>query len=194
VSEQVVGAAWLHAAPFAYAGSIGPVELPPTVRGQVERIGSAIAAEFGLVGLIGVDLVLDGTRVWPIEVNPRFPASVEVLERSGDFSAVAWHVRACRGGRLPVETSEGARPKERLELCGKAVLCAPRDVVVGHSLATMLTDWAADAYRPLAADLPHVESQIGRGRPICTILADAVSRQDLESALRRRAAVIEGLL
>ena len=55
-----------------------------------------LAAEFDLVGLFGVDFIDDGEQLWPIEINPRYTASVEILERACRFSAVAWHVAACR--------------------------------------------------------------------------------------------------
>jgi predicted ATP-grasp superfamily ATP-dependent carboligase len=65
---------------FRYAGSVGPLPLAATCRQIFERIGQALAREFALVGLFGVDAIVAGDRVWPVEVNPRYPASVEVLE------------------------------------------------------------------------------------------------------------------
>ncbi len=85
---QLVGTGWTGAPAFCYAGSVGPVEPQTHLDAQWERIGSTIARRFRLVGLFGVDAILDGHTVWPIEVNPRYPASVEVLERALGIQAM----------------------------------------------------------------------------------------------------------
>ena len=82
-----------------YAGSLGPLPLDPRRHASLTRIGEVLAREFDLRGLFGVDFIDDGAEPWPIEVNPRYTASIEVLERALSFSAVGWHVAACRVGR-----------------------------------------------------------------------------------------------
>src|SRR5262249_54766323 len=67
-------------APFAYVGSIGPWPVSSGVRARVAEVGEVLAASFCLAGLFGVDLILRGEVPWPVEVNPRYTASVEVLE------------------------------------------------------------------------------------------------------------------
>ena len=43
-------------------------------------MGAALADVFDLCGLFGVDGVVRGNRFWPVEINPRYTASMEVLE------------------------------------------------------------------------------------------------------------------
>ena len=50
------------------------------MRAVLDKLGTVLAQAFRLVGLFGVDGVLDAERFWPVEVNPRYTASVEVLE------------------------------------------------------------------------------------------------------------------
>ena len=93
VSRQLVGEPWLHAAPFRYCGSIGPLRLEPNARRALEKLGAVLARSCGLRGLFGVDGVLHNAAFWPVEVNPRYTASVEVLEYAGGLSAMACTAR-----------------------------------------------------------------------------------------------------
>ena len=45
----------------------------------------------GLRGLFGVDFVLRDGIPWPVEVNPRYTASVEVLEFAAGIRALTLH-------------------------------------------------------------------------------------------------------
>lgn len=204
VTRQLVGTPWTHAGPFQYAGSLGPVPLgaatpggghpcagseSESLRKQAERIGRVLAAEFGLAGLFGVDAVLAGAVLWPVEVNPRYTASVEVLERSLGIPAVAWHVAACREGRLPDAHCGLAR-----QWCGKAVLFAAGDVTVPTAFEAFCEAENPDPPWPNLADLPGCGTRIAAGRPVLTVLASAADERLLEEALRGRLARAEAVL
>ena len=73
---------WLHARGFKYAGNIGPVEVAPNLRRQLVLLGSRLMTTFGLRGVIGVDFIDHADHAWVVEVNPRYPASVEVIEHA----------------------------------------------------------------------------------------------------------------
>src|SRR5262249_18435246 len=91
VTRMLVGEAWLHARAFHYCGSIGPVRTQPPLLEALERLGNALAKGFGLFGLFCVDFVMRAAIPWPLEVNPRYTASVEVLEYSSGLRALALH-------------------------------------------------------------------------------------------------------
>ena len=90
---------------FQYVGSSGPVYVTKEVRRQLDRLGTTIVRDFGLQGIFGVDLVceisspyqerLTANRIWPIEINPRYTASVEVLELATGKSAFSLHRDGC---------------------------------------------------------------------------------------------------
>ena len=86
VTRQLVGEAWAGAAEFQYCGSIGPWPLLPSVEQQLLRLGELICSEFGMTDLYGVDLLFDGEKLWTIEINPRYTAAVEVVERAYGIS------------------------------------------------------------------------------------------------------------
>ena len=56
--------------------------------GQWRRIGEVISGEFGLRGLFGVDAIKRQDSIYPVEANPRYTASVEVLELALGYRAV----------------------------------------------------------------------------------------------------------
>ncbi len=74
--------------------------LPWTAFEQAERAGQAVTAAFQLRGLFGCDFVWDGRRLWLVEVNPRYTASVEVFERAAGVALLRWHASLCEGGTL----------------------------------------------------------------------------------------------
>ncbi len=190
VSDQLVGTRWTGAPPFHYAGSLGPLRLTPRARFGIERIGNCLAAEYGLVGLFGVDIIRDRHgRYWPIEVNPRYPASAEVLELASGVSIIGLHARACTQGRLPPFATLASRG-----YVGKAVVYAPGDFVV---TAAQNRRWlAANAMirsRYKVADIPRVSTHVPAGAPVVTLIERgrdvATVRRRLRSrcvALRKR--------
>jgi predicted ATP-grasp superfamily ATP-dependent carboligase len=91
VTRQLSGLDWLHSGPFRYAGSVGPLPLDAELRQSLERLGNVLTAGCHLRGLFGVDFMLRDGVPWPVEVNPRYTASVEVLEYALGLSALEWH-------------------------------------------------------------------------------------------------------
>ena len=90
------------ARPFAYHGSVGPLEVSESVQLQVERITNLLAQKFAMQGVWGIDFVLDAEgQVWPVDFNPRITASAELFEaaiaRSENKvrSLVDLHLLAC---------------------------------------------------------------------------------------------------
>ncbi len=189
-SRQLVGTKWAAARQFHYAGSIGPLALRPRLREQFEAIGRVLAREFGLVGLFGVDTVINGSKVYTIEVNPRYPASVEVLERAGAFSAVELHLAACLGNDLPAAESPGELRHGHIRW-GKCILFARRDLTVNEAFAQLAADAMREGVNADLADIPPLGAAISAGRPITTVLAEAEDQASVLNALRQRVARIE---
>lgn len=168
-----------HAAPFWYAGSVGPLALSPAVQFQIDRLGQILARRFQLVGLFGVDVILAADRVWPIEVNPRYTASVEILERATGLKAVEVHWAACRDRKLPA-----SRP-QATGMHGKAILYAPRSGIVPQSF-TCFADRELEQALPCLADIPAAGTPLTAGQPVATVLAAGDSRAAVLAALEDR--------
>jgi predicted ATP-grasp superfamily ATP-dependent carboligase len=188
-SRQLIGAEWTGATGYHYAGSIGPLELTPSQDATFRRIGDSLAHEFGLVGLFGVDAILDAQgEIWPLEVNPRYTASVEILERATGARAIAAHLEACLHGRL------SALPAPSGAFSGKAILYARRTIAVSDDFPTYAAKRNAGRMFPEIGDVPHAGQTIRARHPVATALADGASLADVESQLRQRIAELQGRL
>jgi predicted ATP-grasp superfamily ATP-dependent carboligase len=190
IVRQLIGEPWLGAREFQYCGAIGPSRFSACITDEIGRIGSALSRKFNLVGLFGVDLVIDGNYVWTIEVNPRYTASGEVIERSTGEHSIARHAVACADGSQITCASESA-----FNLHGKATLFAKRDLTIDSQLAEKLLVEAKQTPWPTLADIPSAETLIERGRPVLTVFGESgASEQQLEDNLRSRVANIERTL
>jgi predicted ATP-grasp superfamily ATP-dependent carboligase len=186
ISRQLVGEAWLGARNFRYAGSIGPYPVKEAVRATIRNIGNLLASRFTLLGLFGVDFVVNGEQVWPLEVNPRYTASVEVIERATGVSGISVHSDACRGSPLdPLSYVESAA------VHGKAILFAHRPVRLSPAFVDWATKESQNEHWPKIADISPPNTPIRRGRPIVTVFANDANPDKAEEKLRAAAAEIE---
>jgi predicted ATP-grasp superfamily ATP-dependent carboligase len=184
VTTQLVGEPWVHARPFGYAGTVGPVE-PPA---GLFNLGYEISTWADLRGIWGLDFILRGGVPVPIEVNPRYPASVEVLELACGVPLLDRHA-AVFEHELP---SLRTRPR-RCRVVGKAVYYAP------HRLTTpKVGPWSeSEVYaatvwrRPDSADIPNPGTVIESGHPVLTILTEADTEADCLVRLKTRAAELD---
>jgi predicted ATP-grasp superfamily ATP-dependent carboligase len=191
VTRQLVGEPWLHAAPFHYCGSIGPVPLSLPLHRRFRRVGVVLAQEFGLRGLFGVDCVLRDEVPWPVEVNPRYPASVEVLEEPGRPSAVALHRAAVEGSEGPVHwRSDEPHPYQVSQVRGKAILFAREALVFPDGFFDPAAR-LSDTDLPPFADIPPAGQRIEAGRPVLTFFAAAATVEGCERRLRQTAADLD---
>ena len=183
VSRQLAGDAAFGASHFHYCGSIlsHPADLFERgvgVAAQAHAIAASVAKDYGLVGLNNVDFIAHQGAAYPVEVNPRWSASVELVERAHDLSMFGLHAEAC---------SRGALPGDRIPLClrravGKAIVFARADLVVWQT-----KEWLASRHM---ADVPRPWTTIRRGEPICTVFAEADDAAACYRLLVRRAAVV----
>jgi predicted ATP-grasp superfamily ATP-dependent carboligase len=180
----VLGVTWqwigLPEAPFAYRGSIGPWPLSAIERARFETLGQILADAFGLIGLFGVDLIWREGQPWAVEVNPRYTASIEVLELALGRSFLGEHRRAFDSTAIDCR-SVVSNP--RAGVVGKAILfarspCRFPDLDLAPS--------AADPFAiPTIADIPHPGATFGPGDPVLTVFAHAENRAACRSALEQ---------
>lgn len=123
---------------YRYGGSVGPWEVPS---GDVlRRTGRVLYEACGLVGPFGVDWILSDGVPWVTEVNPRYPASWEVLEWAGP-----------RGGAV-----------------GKRIVYAEEDFAF-PAAGPWDADITDDVWRrPGFADIPEAGERIEAGQPVYT--------------------------
>jgi predicted ATP-grasp superfamily ATP-dependent carboligase len=174
-SAQLIGAGDFGAAGFRYAGNIVPLDAPPTLLEEARAAACALTAEFGLRGLNGFDFVLRDGRAYVVEVNPRYSASMELMERERHINVFKLHVDACCADALPREDYAAGRAAS---FWGKAILYAERSVTVGDTSAWLRRD---------IRDVPHPGETIGRGHPVCTLFAAGYSHDACYRALLAQA-------
>jgi predicted ATP-grasp superfamily ATP-dependent carboligase len=157
MSRGLAGDPALGAAGHRYCGSLYPFSAEPALLDRMNAIVGAATAAFGLVGLNGIDFVLRDGEPYVLEINPRYSASMELIERGRGLSVFEAHVAAC-GGSLPAFD-----PATQPEVLGKAVLYARRAVTVGDSERWLRRDDVRD--------IPFSGERIRRGHPVCTVFA-----------------------
>lgn len=159
---------------FAYGGNLLPLDAPPAALDEVRAIAEAVTAEFGLRGLNGFDFVLRDGRPVVVEVNPRYCASMELIDRAASVSVFGTHLAALQGA-LPGAVKAGGGS------WGKAIVYARSTVSVGDTWA-----WIERGVR----DVPHPGEVILKGHPICTVLARGPTRAVCRGLLRAEADAI----
>jgi predicted ATP-grasp superfamily ATP-dependent carboligase len=191
LARQLVGETWLHAPSFHYCGSVGPVAIAPLPQAALEQLGNVLTEGCGLRGLFGVDGIVHAGTFWPVEINPRYPASVEVLEYATGLAALDLHRSVFES-----DTRPASKPRPSREVVGKAISFA-RDGL------TFPADgpWSANLRSPIPveemprfADVPQPGETLQAGRPVLTYFARGRSAEDCVGELRQTAAELQGWL
>jgi len=179
LTEQLIGREELGARGFVWCGNILPLGLavtdPPlrggfaslqpaekvTILEAVEGMAARLTRRFGLRGVNGIDLVVtDGhPRPFLVEVNPRYTASMELVEQAYGLNVFSLHLEAMTG-RLP-DFSLGNR--EGYPYFGKGIVYARRTATMPETAG-----WTERGRR----DVPFPGERIEAGHPVCTVLAE----------------------
>ena len=178
----------LGAPPFRYAGNIaGPVEdlLPAAALAALGRAATRIASRFELRGLNGIDYVLTDRGPVVLEVNPRFTASMEILEEREGTSFFDAHLRALDGSP---GVGEGGRlshsPDSPVGWRAKGILYSDAAVIAPDPGALVALG---------ARDRPRRGLTFEAGRPLCTLVVEATGVADCRRRLAERAAEVRRL-
>jgi predicted ATP-grasp superfamily ATP-dependent carboligase len=180
LTRQLVGEPELGARDFQYCGSLllrcaGPgFPCQDELFRRCRDLANVVAREFELVGLNGIDFIADQNIPYLIEVNPRFSASMELVQRAQGVSMFDVHFEACHG-HLPLISPPTPNTY------GKAIVFARRSVTVPPGSLWKAVD---------LADLPHPGERIEKGHPICTVFAEAQTPQRCRERLLERAAAV----
>jgi predicted ATP-grasp superfamily ATP-dependent carboligase len=178
VTRQWIGIA---GAPYAYRGSIGPARIAARLPSKLCALGNALGAAFGLIGWFGVDFILHNRVPWPVEVNPRYTASIEIHELALGRSLLAEHQRACEGStafRNELPRSDPLHPR----VIAKRILYAPHCLVVPEIVPDETQSDGRYAV-PAIADVPWPGTRFESGAPVMTLLASGKSPAECRARL-----------
>jgi predicted ATP-grasp superfamily ATP-dependent carboligase len=182
VTRQLIGDAAFGASGHRWCGNLLGGEGAPVLAAEQEVTASATASAraitraFGLRGINGIDFIARNGTAVVIEVNPRWTAAVELVERSLGMSLFPAHASACEGD-LP-----GLDRARAPGVVGKAVTFATADCVMPNT-----DSWLADG---ATGDVPLSGSPVPRGAPICTLFASEATSAACHGALAERARAI----
>lgn len=184
VSRQLIGDAVFGASGYRYCGNLlGAADddvLTERVVASAIALAECVTQEFGLVGLNGIDFIVRDEVPVAIEINPRWCASMELVERHYGLSMFGVHAAACADGALP--SFDLAAARHALSVLGKAIVFAPADVVAGDTRA-----WLGDE---TVRDVPKPGERLAAGQPICTVFARGKDTHECRARLEKRAQAI----
>jgi predicted ATP-grasp superfamily ATP-dependent carboligase len=191
VLRQLVGEDAFGSCGYRYCGNIlAPADDVQFDAALVERAGAlaaAVAEEFGVVGVNGIDFVARNSIPFPVEVNPRWCASLELIERAYGLSVFGLHAAACDASALPDFDLVQAR-RAAGGVVGKAVIFARQEVTTVDTRRWLEERDACG--RATVRDIPHSGAPIRVGSPICTVFAAAGTVDECRAQLVRRADVV----
>jgi uncharacterized protein len=182
LTKQLIGRPEFGATGFRYCGNILPLSGGRgAVLAQARDIAVHLTREFRLVGVNGLDFVLKDGRVFPTEVNPRYSASMELIERAYGLPIFDLHAQSVLQGMLP-DFDLDARLAD-VGFYGKAVLYAEQDGVAPNTRR-----WPARGIR----DVPFPGESLSAGDPVCTVFASGLTQAECFAGLVAQAETIKG--
>jgi uncharacterized protein len=193
MSLQLVGEAAFGATGYQYCGSV-LMRAADIDRDGMETalfddacaLSQAAADEFGLVGVNGIDFIGRKGRAHAVEINPRWSASMELVELAYGLSVFGAHAAACVNGVLPA--FDLAATRRGASAVGKAIVFARRNVVVGDTRIWLPPPAPPDLpCVPGFRDIPHPGERIAAGHPVCTVFATGSNAATCRAELVQRA-------
>lgn len=178
-TEQLIGEPDFGAGGFRYVGNIGPMQLSDDLRKALMQLGVALSQRLDLRGVFGVDGIMDYSgKFWPVEVNPRFTDSVELLELAEGLSILR--------GKVTSQDSHARKKTHRRKPQQPIRAMA----VVYAKVATTVPDLYEHLNHDQIADVPEAGQSIAVGKRICTVAVAASSRDAALAQLRQQAKTV----
>src|SRR5262249_49540354 len=150
---------------------------------RLQALGTVLVADFGLAGWFGVDYCLREGIPWPVEINPRYTASLEIHELASGRSLLEEHKSAFMKSTTAAPPPARTTPR-RSRLMAKLIFYAPRRLVAPQIVPeeNASNDFLA---APSIADVPWPGTCFDRGEPVMTLLAAGVDLKECTSRIRR---------
>lgn len=163
--------------PFLYGGAVGGLVLSPAVLRALDGILDALAAATGVVGLNGLDFLLQEERLSVLELNPRPTATLELYDPDWATGLFDQHLRAC-AGELPAAVPPPAAARASM-------------------LLTAMGEWSpgpAFTFPPWCRDLPMPGTRFRAGDPVCTVFAEGGTPPEATATARQRQAALRAAI
>ena len=178
VTRQWIG---MEGSPFQFLGSIGPTPTPEPLASRLFALGNTLTIAFGVAGWFGVDFILRDGFPWPVEVNPRYTASLEIHELATGRSLLSEHRQACEASTHTQEARVHAHPAPT-RVIAKWILHTPRRLVAPEIVLDENESHDLSSVRSIA-DVPWPGTCFNRGEPVMTMMAAGADMAECQSRL-----------
>ncbi|WP_455277579.1 ATP-grasp domain-containing protein [[Eubacterium] cellulosolvens] len=161
---------------FRFTGNIVPLEATEDLLQRCEELTNKIVSKFELKGSNGIDLIITdrSDEINIIEVNPRFQATLECIERYLGVNLVDLHLKACNQEELPTNLN-----KPQSKFVGRGILYSKSNIKTPN-----LTKF------DFTRDIPNPGLEIPEGEPICSVITDSSSREKCLQEMKKSAKMI----
>ena len=172
---------------YVYRGSYGPIPLSTDQIEDLQRFAELVHCESGVHGLWQADFLLHERELTLLEINPRWSASMEILDVCLDLRLVELHY-ACISGAMSqakfeiLSTKACARANKPVEISLHKFIAYARTaftVSASQSDSWWMNRWDGDLKsaidRSLFADIPSAGTHIGDGHPIMSVMTTSNS-------------------
>ena len=172
---------------YIYRGSFGPFPLTTAQIDKLQRFASLVGRESGLLGLWQADFLEHNGEITLLEINPRWSASMDILDVCLDLPLVETHYACIRTtlsqARFEAIASKACKRAQQSSdaMLGKWIVYAraPFTVSQTQSDAWWMNRWEGDLNSVRNgnrfADIPCVGTEIAEGDPILTIMTTNIS-------------------
>ncbi len=152
--------------PYAYGGAVSQAAVSPGIRVELSSKLDKLVALAGLVGLNGIDFVVDRDSFWVLELNPRPTATLELYDPEFAEGLLRAHVSVCLCEPIKLEQHWGP--------------VRGHTIVFARSKVSVPPDWQPESW---CSDIPCPDVLISAGMPICSVRAAGKSRADVLARL-----------
>lgn len=149
--------------PFVYSGSVGPI-YEDRISDAAQRVGNRFVESTGFLGPFNLDFIDDGNQVWLLEINPRWSASMEIIE-------LAW-MRKLDEPCSFFDPPDVWRKRIRKTTAGSSDRFYKRVLFANQPIDIDPKAFPADSHAARWRDVPTKPTKVGNGMPVATLLAD----------------------
>ena len=136
---------------------------------EMMETAEMVVAASGCTGIVGVDFMVSDSSISVIEINPRFVATLDTIERSTGLNLVQLHMDACQG-RVP---ERNGKPKQ---ICIRRILFADSDIRVNTDLSPIINS---------VADIPVMPASFEEGDAVISVYGEGKDIRSAEEMLSR---------
>ncbi len=163
--------------PFLYKGVVSRLSVENKEKQRIEEIVKKITTQTGLLGLCGIDYIVDDTgEIYVLEINPRPPSSFDLHELQGSLFDL--HIGCFEGRKIDYEYRQADTVK------GYAIFHAKQEVRIDETI--VWPSWVKDK--------PCFATVIKAKYPVCSIHTEADSIVKVKADLENKLNHIETML